>query len=109
MDVRYRLAPEQQPRADKKPLAIQFGKNLRACRRRSRLSQKELSYCASLPGSEIGSFERGEREPSLAEVVRLASALSVSVKELLGGIEWKPDRCGGGRFELPDLGNAAGD
>jgi len=107
MDVRYRLVPEQQPEVDKKPVAIQFGKNLRIRRRRCRLSQKELSFCASLHGSEISSFERGEREPSLAEVVRLASALSVSVKDLLGGIEWKPDGCGGGRFELPDLGDAA--
>lgn len=91
------------------PVAVQFGKNLRACRRRAGLVQGELAYRASMHRSEISMFERGEREPRLRSVVRLASALSAAVDDLLRGIEWKPDGCGGGRFELPDLGDAAGE
>jgi len=106
MDVRYRLVAEQPSEAGKTPLAIQFGKNLVDYRRRARVSQKELIFRAALHGGKISSLERGKREPSLDEVLRLASALSISIKDLLRGIEWKPDGCGGGRFELPDLGNA---
>lgn len=85
--------------ADKK-LLVQFGKNLRACRKRARLSQEELSFRASLHRSEISSFEAGERESHLGTVVRLASALSVSVEDLLRGSDWRSHGLGGSNLDL---------
>jgi len=92
--------------ADRNPVAVQFGKNLHSCRRRAGLLQEELAFRASMHRSEISMFECGEREPRLCSLVKLASALSASVENLLCGIEWKPDGDGGGRFELLDMGNA---
>jgi DNA-binding XRE family transcriptional regulator len=107
MDVKYRLVADQSSEADGTPVANQFGKNLAAHRRRARISRKDLSFRASLSEGKISSLEEGKREPSLGEVVRLAAALSVSISDLLGGVEWKPDGHGGGRFELRDVGDAS--
>lgn len=107
MDVQYRLVADQSSEADRTSVAVQFGKNLAACRRRARVSREKLSFRASLSSEKLSSLEEGEREPSLGEVVKLATALSASVNDLLGGIEWKPDGHGGGRFELRDVGDAS--
>lgn len=79
----------------------QFGKNLRRYRKCAGITQEELAFRASMHLSDVGLIERGRREPRLGNVVKLAVALHVSVNDLLGGIEWKPGRRGGGRFELP--------
>ncbi|HET8861722.1 MAG TPA: helix-turn-helix transcriptional regulator [Solirubrobacterales bacterium] len=89
--------------ADRNPVAVQFGKNLLACRARARLSRKDLIFRASLSGSELRAFERGEYEPRLGEIVRLAKAHSIPVEDLLAGIEWEPGGREGGRFYLPNL------
>lgn len=88
--------------AERVQVAVRFGRNVRACRQRARMSQESLAFRASLHRSEISGFERHQREPRLGTVVKLAAALSVSVDDLLSGIEWKPDERGGGRFELSD-------
>lgn len=98
--ARYRLLVDESNGGDQDSVAVRFGKNLRAYREHARLSQKELIFRASIYGTEIDSLERGDREPRLGEVVRLASALSVSIEDLLAGIEWM---AGGGRFEVADL------
>jgi len=90
-------------RDDGNSVAVQFGKNLLACRARARLSRKEFIFRASLSGSELCAFERGECEPRLGEIVRLAKALSIPVEDLLAGIEWEPGGREGGRFYLPNL------
>jgi transcriptional regulator with XRE-family HTH domain len=75
--------------AERKPFAVQFGKNLRRCRAGAGISQEELGFRASLHRTEIGLLERGRREPRLGTIVRLASALRVSFNMLLDGIDWK--------------------
>lgn len=93
--------------AERQRVATQFGQNVGACRRRAGFLQEELAFRASMHRSEISMFEWGEREPRLSSVVRLASALSVSVEDLLDGIDWKPDGLGGGSFGLQDLADAS--
>ena len=110
MDVRYQLVKEEPPKsADRTPLAIHFGIRLIACRTRAGLSQEQLGHRTSLPKEKVISLERGEREPSLGEVARLAPALSTSINDLLDGIEWEPEGHGGGRFKLPDVGDESAD
>lgn len=78
--------------AERKVAAIQFGKNLRRCRRRVGISQEKLGYLTSLHRTEIGLLERGRREPRLGTVVKLASALQVSLGSLFEGPGWKFER-----------------
>lgn len=80
---------------------MHFGNRLRACRNRADISQEALGEIASLRRTEIGLLERGEREPGLSTIIKLASALSVPLHELVGEIGWKPAHAG--RFEFRNL------
>jgi transcriptional regulator with XRE-family HTH domain len=60
----------------------------------------------ALHRTEIGLLERGEREPKLSMIVKLAGALEVSLPELGGGIDWNPEASGPGQFEFCNLRNA---
>lgn len=85
---------------NRNPVADQFGSNLRRCRRVAGLSQEALSFRASIHRTEVGLLERGEREPKLGTIVKLAGSLSVPSTELLSGLSWDPDRRGGSGFEV---------
>jgi transcriptional regulator with XRE-family HTH domain len=63
--------------ADRNPLAVAFGENLRACRRRVAISQEDLGQRASLHRTEIRLLERGARVPRIDTLVKLASALAI--------------------------------
>jgi transcriptional regulator with XRE-family HTH domain len=60
-----------------------FARNLRAARRRAGLSQERLSALARLHRTEISLLERGERDPKLSTVCRLADALGVPAATLV--------------------------
>ncbi len=65
----------------------QFGAAVRKLRLLRGLSQEELAEATGLHRTYIGGIERGERNPSLVNIVRLAAALRVSPSELVAGIE----------------------
>lgn len=79
-------------------LAVYFGRNLRALRRRSGLSQEALASRSSLHRTEVSLLERGGREPRLGTM--LTGALSVSLDELLSGIKWTPAQRKPGQIEF---------
>jgi transcriptional regulator with XRE-family HTH domain len=60
-----------------------FGKRLRTLRKIRGWSQEVLAEEAGLHPTYIGGIERGERNPSLINLVRLAKGLSLSLPELL--------------------------
>jgi transcriptional regulator with XRE-family HTH domain len=64
-----------------------FAANLRARRRERGLSQDALARACKLRRTEISLLERGEREPRLSTVVRLARALRVPAASLLDGVD----------------------
>jgi transcriptional regulator with XRE-family HTH domain len=64
-----------------------FGKNLRERRLALGLSQEELAEHADLHRTYVGSAERGERNVSLENIVRLADALKVKPSDLLKGVK----------------------
>ena len=64
-----------------------FGQTLRTVRQRAGMSQEELAARAGLDRTYVGGAERGERNVSLVNLVRLANALGVSLSELVGQIE----------------------
>jgi transcriptional regulator with XRE-family HTH domain len=71
------------------PVAIRFGDNLRAHRRRVGLSQERLAVIAELNRDEISKLELGLREPRLLTLIKLATALEVPLDDLAEGIEWR--------------------
>ena len=64
-----------------------FARNLRKYRVESALSQEALASRARLHRTEISLLERGDRDPRLSTVVRLAGALEIDPATLLEGVD----------------------
>jgi transcriptional regulator with XRE-family HTH domain len=77
--------------------------SLRAVRRARELSQHDLAGLAGVTASAISQAERAERGLSLATLVRLSSALGVTIDDLLRGEDPDVYRIGR-RTEDPQLG-----
>jgi transcriptional regulator with XRE-family HTH domain len=65
----------------------QFAANLRRLRDAAGLTQDQLSDATQMAPSEISRYERGDRDPQLRQIVRLARGLGVPLTELLAGID----------------------
>lgn len=89
-----------------------FGPNLRRWRDKRGYSQEKLAQLADLHRTEIGLLERGEREPKLGIITKLAGALGVAPDVLFEGLQFVPSESGQGHFtyavpeqdQLPDAG-----
>jgi transcriptional regulator with XRE-family HTH domain len=66
---------------------IQLGKAVRQRRLKLSLSQEGLAERAGLHWTYIGGIERGERNVSLLNIVKLARALGVAPSRLLAEID----------------------
>ena len=64
-----------------------FGLKVRKTREALGISQESLALEAGLHRTYVGSVERGERNVSLVNIVRLAKALRTSASELVTGIK----------------------
>lgn len=62
-----------------------FGRTVRKYRVASGLSQEELAATAGLHRTYVGGIERGERNVSLENIVRLARALKIHPSILFEG------------------------
>jgi len=60
-----------------------FGDNLRRQRKALGISQEDLADKAGLHRTYIGSVERGERNVSIDNIERLASAVGATIQQLL--------------------------
>jgi len=69
-----------------KKICRRFGKRVKELRRRSRLSQEDFADQAGVDSSYLGKVERGERNPSLGVVARIAKAFGMTLAELLAGV-----------------------
>lgn len=59
-----------------------FGKRLRELRKAQGYSQEGFALTVELDRTYIGGIERGERNPGLKTILRIAEALEVPVAEL---------------------------
>lgn len=62
----------------------EFGKRVKGLRKKRGWSQEELGKKTGLHRTYIGSIERSERNVSLINVKRIADALGVRAKDLIG-------------------------
>jgi ribosome-binding protein aMBF1 (putative translation factor) len=74
-------------RGEQETVGEQFGRNLSEAREWEGLTQLELAERAAVPVREVVRMEHGHRCPRLDNVVRLADAVQVQVRDLLYGIE----------------------
>jgi transcriptional regulator with XRE-family HTH domain len=65
---------------------IIFGRRLRELRLEHRLSQEKLAELADLHRNYVGGVERGERNVSLINIVKLAHGLNVKPTKLIEAI-----------------------
>jgi len=64
---------------------VDFGNKVRAARKESNLSQEELAAKVDLHRTYIGMIERGEKNITLLNILKISHALNISASELL---EW---------------------
>ena len=59
-----------------------FGDKIRELRKEKDISQEELAYRANLHRTYIGMIERAEKNITLINIEKIASALEVDIKQL---------------------------
>lgn len=73
------------------PATAEFGERVRQARHRLGDSQEKLAERAGLHWSFVGQVERGRRNVSLHNILKLAQALGVDPAVLVQGITPPPD------------------
>jgi transcriptional regulator with XRE-family HTH domain len=71
---------------DKNDPKVIFGERVRSFRAKRSLSQEQLADLAELDRTYISGIERGIRNVSLMNIVKIADALDINPSELLKGI-----------------------
>lgn len=66
---------------------VAYGRALRELRAERGISQERLAHIADLDRTYVSGIERGERNPSLTNILRIAEALDVKVSELAARAE----------------------
>jgi transcriptional regulator with XRE-family HTH domain len=68
-----------QPRS---PTHAAFGRAIRELREERGISQEAFALRCGIDRSHYGGIERGERNPSLSHIVKVADALGVRISEI---------------------------
>lgn len=67
---------------NKTKIQRQLGDRIRFLRKKLNLSQEELAFDAGLDRTYVGGIERGERNPSILNIEKIANILKVPIKDL---------------------------
>ena len=73
--------------AARSPNHVAFGRTIRRFRVQRGLSQEGLGLRSGIDRSYMGGVERGERNVSLTNILRIADALEVPAAELFAALE----------------------
>jgi transcriptional regulator with XRE-family HTH domain len=74
------------------PAAIEFGARVKSFRADLGISQETLGHRSGLSTPYVSSVERGERNVSLFNILRLASALGRGAEDLIRELPPPPER-----------------
>lgn len=66
--------------------AEELGKRVRSHRSEAGLSQEDLGEASGLHRTYIGHLERGEINPTLLNILKVAAALGIDASELVAGL-----------------------
>lgn len=64
------------------PAHLAYGRALREVRLKRGISQERLAHLSGLDRTYVSGIERGERNPSLTNILKLVDALDISLSEL---------------------------
>jgi len=71
----------------KSPMLKQFGTRIKQLRHEQHISQEELAEKCDLHRTYVGGIERGERNPSLKNIYKIASAFQIELEELFEDVK----------------------
>jgi len=71
---------------------MDFGQNMMLIRKQKKLSQAALGKIIGTSGDVIGRYERGDINPSVDVVTKIADALEVSIDFLVGKTSTRIDK-----------------
>ena len=69
------------------PILVALGRSVRKHREAKGISQEKLSELADLDRTYISDIERGNRNPGIKNVARLAKALDITTAKLCEGVD----------------------
>lgn len=61
---------------------LKIGQKVRQMRQEQNLTQEELAFKVGVDRSYMGFVERGEKNPTLSTLMKIAKALKISIVEL---------------------------
>jgi len=64
-------------------ICVEFGRRVRHLREEKGWSQEDFAFKIGIHRTYIGGIERGERNPTLTTIFRIAKALEVPASDLL--------------------------
>ena len=79
--------PRQSIKTDTDGRLLKLGAAIRAARLEQGISQEALADAAGIDRSHMGKIERGERNVSVLNIARVATALNLSVAALMTSAE----------------------
>jgi transcriptional regulator with XRE-family HTH domain len=74
---------------------LKIGQRIKELRKTATMSQKDLAYAADLDRSYIASIENGQRNVSIVNIEKIATALNVTIKEFFNDAEFNKYTKGG--------------
>jgi len=74
---------------------LKIGQRIKELRELTSMSQKDLAYAADLDRSYIASIENGQRNVSIVNIEKIATALNVTIKEFFNDAEFNKHSRGG--------------
>jgi len=66
---------------------VRFGKEVRRRRKAAGMTLEQLAEASELSDNYVRSIEKGDRDPSLTTITKLAKGLKIPAAELLGGLQ----------------------
>ena len=79
--------------------ANNIGKNLLALRKKARYSRKDIADMLGVNEMTVGTYERGEKNPTIPKLIQLADFFAVSIDDLIRGNADNPE---GEMFKFSD-------